>query len=83
MSYIVVSGESARSVSVDVVPETDEALMDAVAVAVWGSVEDARNDKCDAGVAVLTAELLEKEELSFEDGFVKLYRGHLSMVRTS
>lgn len=70
MSYIVVSGESPRHCTVEVVPETNEALMDAVARAAYGDPKDEP-----AGAAVLTAELLANEEIRFEDGFIRLYMG--------
>jgi len=72
MSYLIVSGESPRSCAFEIV-ETPEQIKDAVARAIYGSVESAKDWPEEHRAWV--KDLLEDEEISFEDGFVRLYTG--------
>lgn len=72
MSYLIVSGESPRNCMFEVV-ETEAEIADAVARAVYGSVTDALAEP--EAHRLLVQDFIANEELSFEDGFVRLYQG--------
>ena len=77
MSFLIVSGESPRECRFEIV-ETQEQIADALARAIYGTVEEAR--RWPEEHAAWLKDLVEDEEISFEDGFIKLYTGSFGGV---